>query len=323
MHTVRRAFGGKVILILGDFHQTCPVIRRGSRAQIVDASIKSSPLWSHFLISTLDTPIRNAEDPVFSEFVDKIGEGELDEVPLRIMRCTPNKNDLIDYVFPPDLLSNPISCLTCAILAPTNRQVDDYNANILDRIEGHTTSYMARDTLKEAEDSNLRSPNSILDFVSRHHLPGIPPYTVNIKTNGVYRLLRNFSVDRGLVKNARVLITGTGQRLISIRVVRANLAQMLNSEEILIPHITFTTKLTSGHTLVRQQFPLGPAYAATFNGCQGMMLDCIGVDLTNPVFSHGQLYTALSRIRNRNAVIICLRPGMSSTTNVTYHELLL
>ncbi|KAJ7843150.1 DNA helicase Pif1 like protein, partial [Mycena leptocephala] len=28
-------FGGKVIVLLGDFRQTCPVIRRGSRAQVV------------------------------------------------------------------------------------------------------------------------------------------------------------------------------------------------------------------------------------------------------------------------------------------------
>lgn len=33
-------FGDKVIILLGDFRQTCPVIRRGSRAQVVDASIK-------------------------------------------------------------------------------------------------------------------------------------------------------------------------------------------------------------------------------------------------------------------------------------------
>ncbi|KAI6149383.1 DNA helicase Pif1 like protein, partial [Pisolithus tinctorius] len=28
-------FGGKVIILLSDFHQTCPVIRGGSRSQII------------------------------------------------------------------------------------------------------------------------------------------------------------------------------------------------------------------------------------------------------------------------------------------------
>jgi hypothetical protein len=43
-------FGNKIIVLLGDFWQTCPVtvIHQGSHAQIVGASIKSSPLWSDF-----------------------------------------------------------------------------------------------------------------------------------------------------------------------------------------------------------------------------------------------------------------------------------
>lgn len=65
---------------------------------------------------------------------------------------------------------------------------------------------------------------------------------------------------------------------------------------ILLPRISFTHSLRSGHTLLRRQFPLAPAYATTFNSCQGLTLDRVGVDLTVPMFSHGQLYTALSRI---------------------------
>mgnify|MGYP003702509971 CR=1 FL=1 len=40
-------FGGKVIILGGDFRQILPVIRKGSRASIVDASITNSPLWGH------------------------------------------------------------------------------------------------------------------------------------------------------------------------------------------------------------------------------------------------------------------------------------
>ena len=94
------------------------------------------------------------------------------------------------------------------------------------------------------------------------------------------------------------------------------------SEDILIPRITFIAELPSGYTLHRRQFPLAPSYATTFNSCQGMTLDTVGVDLTRPVFSHGQLYTALSRIRNRSRAMVRLRPGENSTTNVTYNELL-
>ena len=316
-------FGDKVVLVLGDFRQTSPIIRRGSKSQIIDASIKSSPLWIHFVISSLNIPYRNAEDLEFSKFVDQIGDGELTDVPLHMMQSTTVKNDLIDFVFPPDILSNPSSCLTRSILAPTNRQVDNYNKTILDSIPEEPMLYMATDTLKEASDSNLRSPNSILDFVSRHPPPGMPPFTVEIKKNAVYRLLRNFSIDRGLVKNARVVVTDAGSRLISVRILRHNRSNFLDEDDILIPRITFTAILPSGHTLVRKQFPLAPSYATTFNSCQGMTLDRVGVDLTHPVFSHGQLYTALSRIRNRYNGIVRLPPDQFTTPNIIYHELLL
>ncbi|KAJ8589561.1 hypothetical protein M405DRAFT_738385 [Rhizopogon salebrosus TDB-379] len=46
-------------------------------------------------------------------------------------------------------------------------------------------------------------------------------------------------------------------------------------------------------------FPLRPAYATTFNGCQGLTLDKTVLDLRCDVFVHGQLYTAHSRIRVR------------------------
>lgn len=125
--------------------------------------------------------------------------------------------------------------------------------------------------------------------------------SLNIKPNAVFRLLRNFSVDRGLVKNVRVVVVDVGTRLVTVRLLRgiAGAINYIDNEDILIPPINFSTALPSGPTLFRRQFPLGPAYATTFNSCQGLTLDILGVDLTRPVFSHGQLYTALSRIRQK------------------------
>jgi PIF1-like helicase len=46
-------FGGKIVILLSDFRQTCPVIRQGTCTQVVSASIRSSPLWPHFDINHL------------------------------------------------------------------------------------------------------------------------------------------------------------------------------------------------------------------------------------------------------------------------------
>lgn len=320
-----RSFGGKLVICVGDFRQTCPVVRGGSRAQVVDASIRSSPLWQDFDVMHLSTPIRNAEDPGFATFVDSIGDGAGPEVDLSsTLRTVTTEEDMILFVYPQDILNDPTACLTRAILCPTNAQVDVYNNTLLDRIESPARIYIAADTLQEVANAGIVQPDGVLDYVARHSPPGMPPHTLKIKLHAVFRLLRNFSIDLGLVKNTRVVVVGMGNRLITVRILRGiGGVNSIIGEDILIPRISFTSVLPSGHTLLRRQFPLAPAYATTFNSCQGLTLDRVGVDLTRDVFSHGQLYTALSRIRNRSHACVRLRTGEHCTKNVTYEELLL
>ncbi|KIJ22650.1 hypothetical protein M422DRAFT_196931, partial [Sphaerobolus stellatus SS14] len=155
---------------------------------------------------------------------------------------------------------------------------------------------------------------------------GLAPYALRIKVGGVYRLMHNLSIDKGLVKNTRCLITSIGVRLICIPLLKQAIdsQQYEEEEDILIPRITFMAVLPSSHyTLVRKQFPLAPAYATTFNSCQGLTLDKVVINLTCPVFSHGQLYTALSRVRHRDHAVLQLNPGDTEITNVTFHKLLI
>ncbi len=58
----------------------------------------------------------------------------------------------------------------------------------------------------------------------------------------------------------------------------------------------------------RHQFPVRPAFALTINKAQGQTLEHVGVYLETPVFSHGQLYGALSRAGNPNNVWVAA-PG--------------
>ncbi|KAJ6613913.1 hypothetical protein B0H10DRAFT_2165197 [Mycena sp. CBHHK59/15] len=121
----------------------------------------------------------------------------------------------------------------------------------------------------------------------------------------------SISLDLGLVKNFRVLIIDV-IRIITVRLLHGMAGvtgTYVDSEDILIPQISFTATLPSGHTFHCLQFPFAPAYSTTFNSCQDLTLDIVSVDLWRLVFSHGQLYTALSHIRHRTHGKVLLQPG--------------
>ena len=82
------------------------------------------------------------------------------------------------------------------------------------------------------------------------------------------------------------------------------------------PHHFQRTTPVRTHSRSPQHTPLHSPVVRT--------LDRMGADLSKPVFSHGQLYTALSRIRRslRDHGLLLLPRGQTTTKNVTYVELL-
>lgn len=207
-----------------------------------------------------------------------IGDGAGPGIPLDILSHV-HTAKISDFVYPAEILSNRVACLSRSILAPTNLQVDSYNETMLRKVDGAARVYLWADSLKEVDDMGLTDPDSILVSVAKHTPAGLLPHSLTVKVNGVFRLLRNFSVDRGLVKNVRVVVTHTGTRLITVRLFRGVAAPVnrIDDEDILIPRINFTATLPSGHTLSHRQFPVAPAYATTFNSCQGLTLNILGV----------------------------------------------
>lgn len=50
-------------------------------------------------------------------------------------------------------------------------------------------------------------------------------------------------------------------------------------------------------TIRRLQFPLQACFAMTVHKSQGQTLDCVGIYFPRPVWAHGLLYVAMSRVR--------------------------
>jgi ATP-dependent DNA helicase PIF1 len=85
-------------------------------------------------------------------------------------------------------------------------------------------------------------------------------------------------------------------------------------------------------TLRHRQFPVRPAFAMTINKVQGQTLKMVGIFLPKPIFTHGQLYVAMSRIGCPEGVKLLVTDGWEDahedalasvyTRNVVYIEVL-
>ena len=66
------------------------------------------------------------------------------------------------------------------------------------------------------------------------------------------------------------------------------------------------------------------SFAMTINKSQRQSMSNVGLYLPNPVFSHGQLYVALSRVKSMDGLKVLIlnkdKEATNVTTNVVYIE---
>ena len=129
-------FGGITVVFSGDWRQCLPIVRRGGRADVVNACLKSSRLWNKTRIFCLSKNMRvelTGESQMFSDLLMKVGDGSLPEnriigesmieLPSHLFTQTSMANGLVNEVF---LEFNAKFADTAwvknrAILCPTNR----------------------------------------------------------------------------------------------------------------------------------------------------------------------------------------------------------
>ncbi|PIA50995.1 hypothetical protein AQUCO_01100068v1 [Aquilegia coerulea] len=159
------------------------------------------------------------------------------------------------------------------------------------------------------------------EFSNSQEPASLPHFKLSLKIGTPIMLLRNISPRDGLCSGTRLMVVKCASRVIEANILTGEKAGDL----VFIPRITITPTITQlAFEMLQRQFPVRLAYAMTINKSQGQSVKDIGLDLRNPVFSHGQLYVALSRCTSSERITVLLPlPEEKSTTNIMYSKVLL
>ena len=161
------------------------------------------------------------------------------------------------------------------------------------------------------------------EFLNSLTLSGIPPHSLKLKLFQPVILLRNINQNIGLCNGSRFILKTLHDKIIDVEIATGTHA----GKRHLLPKTPMTPPDTGLPFVFRRlQFPIKPAFAITINKSQGQTLDAVGIYLRKPVFTHGQLYVALSRVTDPGNITIA-QPitnafPPATITNVVYSEIL-
>jgi hypothetical protein len=203
------------------------------------------------------------------------------------------------------------------ILTTRNDTVADINNRILTRMTGEIRIYEAIDSVDTKEEETTTP----IEFLRAQNPSSLPPAKLKLKVGAPIILLRNLFPAEGLCNGTRLVVKALYESGLDAVI----LGGQFHGQKRYIPRILLTHEMQKGGwTHHRRQFPVKLCFAMTINKAQGQSFDKVGVDLRLPVFTHGQLYVALSRATDVAKLDVLLpEQGDTRVENIVYPEVLL
>jgi hypothetical protein len=306
-----KPFGGKVVVFLGDFKQLMPV----APGRRYPATVKDCSWWPQCRAYRFTKNWRAAQNPAFCQFLEQVGNGEIQQIPVPDESRVSSISDLIANVYGDDMKT--VSCSRNMILAFTLQTCKDVNDACLAAIPGEEFLAHAHDDTKDNRQPDLYTD----DYLASLPLHGVPLSTLALKLGARYMISKNYNPLVGACNGTLCELLQYSRNLCQVKIQSG----IHSGRIICLPRCSFhVSRENSGlpFEFIRVQFPLIAAYCVSVHKSQGQSLAKIGVVIDQDSFAHGQVYTALSRTSGWHNIFVVLPAGDSHIANKVHRHFL-